>query len=150
MSYRNALIIIFTFIISITACAKEDKTPDLAELWLSKSVGVWEKGQDYGYFKVLVYRTGLEPAGDKVQVIVTRADTKKNRQTVKLTKWLDTPGYKGYVNDIDLKILKPDKLILGLDIEMKGMDGVVLKEVYIVEMNGVVKKVTDAEYKDIY
>ena len=150
MSYRNALIITIALFLSGSVFAKDKTEPSLSELWLSKSVGVWEKGKEYGYFKVLVYRTGLEHASDKVKVIITQADTKKNKQKIIHEKWLDSPGYKGFVDDIDLKMLKTDKLILGIDVDMKGMDGVVMKEVYIIDSSGKVNQVADAKYKDIY
>lgn len=151
MSYRNALIVTIALLFSLPACAKDSNTiPALSDLWLSKSIGVWEKGKKYGYFKVLVYRTGLEHARDKVKVLITQADTKNNRQKIKHEQWLDSPGYKGYVEGVSLKILNPDKLILGIDIEMKGMDGVVMKEVYIIDSKGKVKQVVNVKYKDIY
>ena len=151
MSYRNALIVTIALLFSLPACAKDSNTtPALSDLWLSKSIGVWENGKKYGYFKVLVYRSGLEHAGDKIRVMITQADTNNNRQKIKHERWLDSPGYKGFVEGISLKIIKPDKLILGLDIEMKGMEGVVMKEVYIIDSKGKVKKLVDAKYKDMY
>ena len=149
MSYRNALVFTIALFISNPVMAK-DTAPVLSDLWLSKSIGVWEKGKEYGYFKVLVYRMGLEHAGDKIRIIITQADTKNNHQIVKYEKWLESPGYKGFVDDISLKMLKSDKLILGVDVEMKEMDGVILKEVYIVDLKGKVKKLVDAKYKNIY
>lgn len=151
MSHRSAIVLWLLLSASVfTSCvAAKDDEPKLADVFLAKSIGVWESGKDYGYFKVIVYRMGLEHAQDKVRVITTKAGA-ENQQMVVNDIWLDAPGIKGYVNDISLKMINSSRLALALDIEMKAMEGVILREVYLIEKDQSPRLIVPANYIDIY
>ena len=150
MSHRGAIVLLMLFAASVfTSCVTaNDDEPKVADIYLAKSIGIWEAGKDYGYFKVIVYRMGLEHAQDKVRVIMTKAEAEK--QQVIDDIWLDTPGIKGFVNDISLKMINSSRMALALDIEMKAMDGVVLREVYLIEKDQKPKLIAPVKHIDIY
>ncbi len=122
---------------------------NISNIFLAKSVGVWSKDKDYGYFKVIVYRDGLEHPIDKVRVLITKANTKLNNQTVIKDIQLKSPGVKGYIHDLSLVIVN-NQLSLGLDIEMNGMDNIVLRESFLINKDGAVKIIMPVKYIDIY
>lgn len=124
--------------------------PDIAQLWLAKSGGIWREGERYGFYKVLVYREGTEPAQDRVLVNVTQVQSPAQNQQVIRSVWLDTPGIKGYIADIGFKMIDNTRMALTLDIAMKGMDGLTLREVYVVRADGTYRQIQAANQLDIY
>jgi hypothetical protein len=134
----------------VQACSAGPEELDYSNLWMSKTSGTWEIGKDYGYYRVLVTRkTGKDHAQDDVYVQIAKrtVDSNKIERTIKL----DTPGYKGYVRDIELvNISGANSVAVHIDIEMKAMDGIVLRDVYLVSPDGKVKTVVQSKYMDIY
>lgn len=133
------------------ACIGNPKAlPDVAQLWMAKSGGIWREGERYGYYKVLVYREGTEPAQDRVLIHVTQVQSPAQNQQVIRSVWLDTPGVKGYIADIGFKVIDGTRMALTLDISMKGMDGLTLREVYVLHPDGTYRLVQPANQLDIY
>jgi len=122
---------------------------NISNLFLAKTVGIWSKDKAYGYFKVIVYREGLEHSIDKVRVLITKVNSKSNNQIVIKDIQLKSPGLKGYIHDLSLIVVN-NQLSLGLDIEMKGMDNIVLRESYLIDKDGTVKIIMPVKYIDIY
>ena len=118
-------------------------------LWLAKSFGSWTEDEKSGYYRVMVYRAiGESSHGfDSVFVdILERGETRGIKNSVEL----DTPGYKGYVRDVSFKKINATTMAVLLDIEMKAMDGLVLREVFLVSPDGSSRKLVEAKYQDIY
>lgn len=121
----------------------------LSSVVLADSVGVWEQEEEYGYFKVIVYREGLEHSQDKVRVLITKAQPNSNNQEIINDFVLNSPGVKGHINHIALEIVN-NQLVLGLDISMKAMDGITLREVMLIKANGTVTELSTANHSDLY
>ena len=140
------LFILFLISYSTISCSS-----DLNEsnIFLAKSVGIWSKDKSYGYFKVIVYRVGLEHARDKVRVLITKVNTKLNKQIIIKDIQLKSPSIKGYIHDLSLMVVN-NQLSLGIDIEMKGMENIILRESYLINKDGVVKVIMPVKYVDIY
>jgi hypothetical protein len=118
-------------------------------VWQAKTSGYWKANEKDGYYRVLVNREfGKEHSFDDVTVQILEL-TKINKLKILKTVSLKTPGYKGYVRDISLKRLDDTRAAVSVDIEMKAMGGIVLREVHIVTINGKVNKVVDAVSKDL-
>ncbi|MFY9268867.1 MAG: hypothetical protein WAO55_03860 [Candidatus Manganitrophaceae bacterium] len=126
------------------------ESPNWVQLWMAKSGGVWKIQKRYGYYKVLVFREGLEHSQDRVLIQITEADPPKNTQRIIHSYWLKSPGIKGYIADIQLSMIDSQRMALSLDIEMKAMDGIILKEIYLLFPDGRQKLVNEAKYTDIY
>ena len=123
-------------------------------LWMAQSAGVWKKGNDYGNYKILVFRQILEHSRDRVEVQITRIvpakkETDNPTEEVIRSFWLDTPGIKGYVDAIHLQMIDDQRMALTLDIEMNAMNGVVLRELYLLQSDGKYKLLKSADYIDL-
>lgn len=121
-----------------------------SELWLAKSAGTWERNNAYGYFKVLVFRQLGEHAHDRVQIQITRVDPEKYTEKVVNSYWLESPGVKGNVADLHFRKIDDHRMALMMDIYMKGMEGIVLREAFLLLPDGKHKRLTEAEHVDIY
>lgn len=148
-------------LLASTACAalpslSPPTSPPWSMLWLAKSAGTWEKEGDYGYYKILVFRQIAEHSRDYVLVQITRivATKKENdnstQQEVIRSFWLETPSIKGYIDDVHLKKIDEQRMALMLDINMNGMDGVVLRELYVLHPDGTFKLLQPANGIDLY
>ena len=149
MPYRKKIKYIFILILITYSTLSCSQNYDISNIVLAKSVGVWSEEGNYGYFKVIVYRMGLEHSIDKVKVLITRVNAKLNSQTIIKEIELESPGIKGYVKNLSLAIVN-NQLSLGMDIEMKAMDNIVLRESFLIKKNGSVKVIMPARYVDIY
>jgi len=120
-------------------------------LWLAKTSGTWKADNGtYGYYRGMVYRRlGETGASDKVVIDILEQKTSGER-LLKKEVVLPSPGYAGYVEDIFFKKITEKIMAIQLDIEMNGMGGVVLREVYLISPAGIVKRITRAQYQDIY
>jgi len=113
------------------------------DIWMLKSRGTWTDGDDYGHYRVVVYRkTGRDHSQDRVQVQITQAK-ERLRVAVRCID-LDTPGLKGYVRDIRIQPVNDQAAAIELSIEMKAMEGVILQDVFLVAAAGRVEKILDA------
>ena len=123
---------------------------DIANLWLSKSSGTWELENKYGFYQVMVLRTqGREHSQDEVYIQIIRKSETGN--IVVRTVKLNSPGYKGFVKNIELiNIDEINMLALHLDIEMKAMNGITMREIYLISPDGKVKSLIEAGYIDLY
>lgn len=146
MSYRiKVAFVAFIALLILTSIVAADES----ELYMAKSIGIWEDEGTYGYFKVLVYRRGLEHSRDDIVMLITEADTKNNKQKIIKKVYIQPSLIKGYVNDISLAVVN-NGLLIGLDIEIKAMDGIILREVLLVSLDGNIKVIAAADYVDIY
>jgi len=118
---------------------------DVSNILMAKSTGIWSKGKDYGYLKVIAYRDGLEHPADKVRVLIIRVNAESNNQIIVKDIQIKSPGIKGYVQNLSLIIVN-NQLSLGIDIEMKAMDGIVLRESFLISVDGEVKVVAPVKY----
>lgn len=152
MPYRISLLICVLFLLHLTKVnSSENNLVDIVDIWFSKSIGIWEKEERYGYYKALVLRKkSREHSKDVVQIFITEMDIKKNTESIIQKIMLDSPGIKGYISDIQLKIIQLNRLVVSLDIIMNGMNDLILKEVYIIDLTGKTKKLVSADYRDIY
>ena len=107
-----------------------------SNLWMLKS---------YGPYKAKVYKLpGRGASGDYVQVDIYDVSDDGHRKLIK-TVDLPTPGYKGYVKDIKFYSVENDRVAILFEIDMKGMEGVVLNDLFIMEASGQYKMLVDAE-----
>lgn len=119
-------------------------------LWMAKTAGTWKSGSDYGFYRVAVYRLTGEHASDTVEIQIVKAGSDGSAKEVIKTVTLESPGYQGYVQGISFTKINDQLMSISLDIEMKAMDGIVLREVYLVNPDGNVRNLVKAKYQDIY
>ena len=148
--YLIVLFAVFQICFMQIVSSSDEEAFDYSDLWMSKTSGTWTSGNDYGYYRVLVLRrSSKEHSQDDVYVqIVKRGEnTNKVERTIKL----DSPGYKGHVKDIELiNIDELNMMAVHLDIEMKSMNGITMREIYLISPSGKVKPLVRAKYMDIY
>lgn len=121
-------------------------------LWLAKTAGIWEENGKHGRYRVMAYRNpGAAHAWDSVFVDIleqqqgkTRAPAREVRKRIEL----DVPGYKGYVRDVSFKKINATTMAVLFDLEMKGMEGLVLREIFLVSPNGDARKLVEAKWRD--
>ena len=166
MSYRNQIkkvvISVFTLIFSVFAFSDNinntiyvvdtNKTEipkyRTENISISKSLGIWENKKDYGFFSVLVYKfNGIETT--RVLIKKSLDPTTDKNHIFKISKDINIPSpyYKGTVKDIHLQIIN-NKLLITLDIIMRGMDGAIMQEVLLVDIHGKVFMIQKAKYVD--
>jgi len=146
MSYRNAIAIILTLFTGICAAA----TPNVTDLWLAKTSGIWELKGRYGYYQVMVYREGIEHAVDKVVVNLIAADDKAQRKEVVKSVTLETPGVQGNVQDVQFKMVDKSHMVISLDVAMKGMEGVVERAMFLFYSDGRYKEIISLKHIDVF
>jgi hypothetical protein len=115
-------------------------------VWLVKTGGIWRQGDRYGHLRVVVQRKGIEHAIDWVQVQILESDDKAGEQRTRACLDLETPGLKGYVNDVTFTKIDDTHVAVGLDLEMKAMNGLALREIYVVDTRApAAKRVIEAK-----
>ena len=121
-----------------------------SDIWLVKTKGFTTQHGGVGFYRVIVYRIPTkEDSYDQVVIeIISQNDSLEKKVTNKIKTSI--PGYKGYIADISFKELEDNKTAIIFDIEMKGMDGIVLKEIALISPDGKFKVVKEAKYVDIY
>ncbi len=132
----------------LPAIGQAEDTPPDSELFLAKSIGIWQQGKRFGYFQAFVWREGLEHARDRVEVHILEADAKTGERRLLRRVALPTPGIRGYVQDMDLRMIG-NRLFLALDFEMKAMDGAVLREAWLIGPDGHKARIQEARYRDL-
>lgn len=119
-------------------------------LWMAKTAGSWSYGNKVGFYRVKVYRVpGEAHSGDDVVVDILERDGSGKRFIKKIVP-LDVPGYRGHIRDISFKKIDGERMAIIFDIEMKAMEGLVLREILLISPNGEVKTLVEAKYRDIY
>ena len=119
-------------------------------LWMAKTAGSWSDGNKVGFYRVKVYRVpGEAHSGDDVVVDILERDG-SGKQFIKKIVPLDVPGYRGYIRDISFKKIDGERMAIIFGIEMKAMEGLVLREILLISPNGEVKTLVEAKYRDIY
>lgn len=121
-------------------------------LWLAKTSGTWKENGKYGRYRVMVYRNpGEAHAWDSVFVDILehrdsagRGHVEKVRNSIEL----DVPGYRGYVRDVSFHRINAVTMAILFDIEMKGMEGLVLREIFLISPSGSTRKLVQAEWHD--
>ena len=130
-------------------CSATASDPDV---WMVRTGGLWTVDGSYGHFRVAVRKVGVEHSRDllEVQVISVEGDSleDEHRKLLRCTL-LKPPLLKGYVESIGIRSVSERAAVVELDIEMKAMEGVVLREVLLVFPDGRVEKVVEAKYVDI-
>lgn len=166
MSYRNTLKIIISicivFMLPVVVVSKtinstiyivdtnKTKIPNyrLEDISIAKSLGVWEDKKDYGFFTVLVYRyNGIETTRVIIKKSFFTSDAKTEDFKIIKDIYIPTPYQKGTIQDIHLHMIN-SKLLITLDILMSSMDGAVMREVLLVDIQGKVSMIQEAKYVD--
>ena len=119
------------------------------EVWMAKTAGTWKQGARYGYYRAIVVRKGIEHATDWVQVQLLEADDNANVRRVRGCINLESPGLKGYVSDLSFKKVSDNQMALSIDVEMKAMNDLVLREVFLIDSSGSARRIVEARYVEI-
>jgi hypothetical protein len=127
------------------ACVRVDD----GDVWLVKTEGTWKQGSRYGYYRAVVVRKGIEHAIDSVQVQFLEVDDKAKAIRLRGCVSLESPGLKGYVTDLSFTKIDDVRIALSIDVEMKAMNGLVLREVFLVDLKGEVRRLVDAKHVEI-
>ena len=143
-----SLLVIISIALMLPLNAAEPDVPP--SLWMARTAGTWKVGSDYGFYRVAVYRLTGDHASDTVEVHIIKSGPDGDAKEVVKTVPLEVPGYQGYVKDITFTKINERMMAVSLDIEMKAMEGIVLREVYLVTPDGKVRNLVIAKYQDIY
>ncbi len=117
------------------------------DVWMVRSGGYWKQEGRYGDFRVILTRTGVEHAQDRVQVQIS-GDDGKNRTILRCLD-LPSPGLKGYVQDIRIRSVDDRVAAIELPVEIKAMEGIVLLDAFLVSVDGKVEQISEAKYADV-
>lgn len=120
-----------------------------ADIWLTKTAGIWEKGKHYGFYQAQVYRAGIEHPVDTIEIKEIQIDEKLQKKSIVNSYKLSTPGIKAYVHDVNMKMIDEKRMLLYLDLEMKAMEGAILREVYLLGPDGKHELIEEAQYRDL-
>ena len=127
----------------------EDNGEGSDDLWLAKTRGIWSEKGKYGYYRVMLYRMlGRSHSADSVVVDILEQSGTESKKVRSIK--LDLLEYKGYVVDISLKQVNDTTMAVLLDIEMKAMYGLVLREIFLVSPDGNSRRLVEAKYQDIF
>ena len=113
-----------------------------------KSIGIWEDKKDYGFFSVLIYKSnGIETT--RVLIKKSLELSRNENQIFEIVKDINipSPNYQGTVKNIHLQIIN-NKLLITFDILMRAMDGAIMQEVLLVDIQGKVSMIQKAKYVD--
>lgn len=146
--YFFAFITIIGIALAVPANAASPAVPP--SLWMAKTAGTWKSGSDYGFYRVAVYRLTGEHASDTVEIQIIKAGSDGSAKEVIKTVPLESPGYQGYVQEISFTKINDQLMSISLDIEMKAMEGIILREIYLVTPDRKVRNLVKAKYQDIY
>jgi hypothetical protein len=143
--------IVFLVVIgsATSACAAQQPAAcDMAHLWKAETSGVWEQNKSRGYFRAVLSRIPGEPAEDSlcVQIIESRSN---GEMLLKRSIGIGAIGYRGAVSRLNIASIPGNRAVVSIDIEMRGMEGIELREVYVVGLDGSVIKVAEARYSDL-
>ncbi|MGH7926440.1 MAG: hypothetical protein ACREQV_01415 [Candidatus Binatia bacterium] len=147
-----ASIFLSSILLGVTAGAAEAsecRYSDRNDLWMAKTSGIWEAGERYGYFRVLVFRKIGDAAMDTVCVETLSVDESSQNLTVLRTDRLESPGYAGNVSDIHFFGSVKGGMAVGLDIQMRGMNNIVLRDVFVVYSNASPRRIVAAKFVDV-
>jgi hypothetical protein len=123
--------------------------PTAATVWLVKTGGFWRSAGRFGHYRVIVRREGVEHAIDRAELQILETNDKTGKREVATCTDLKTPGLKGYVEDIVFRKVSDAVTAISLDISMKAMDEVVLREVILASRLGKIQRVVDATSTDL-
>lgn len=143
-----SLLVIISIALMLPLNAAEPDVPP--SLWMARTAGTWKVGSDDGFYRVAVYRLTGDHASDTVEVHIIKSGPDGDAKEVVKTVPLEVPGYQGYVKDITFTKINERMMAVSLDIEMKAMEGIVLREVYLVTPDGKARNLVKAKYQDIY
>jgi len=141
------VVLLILFLFAATCEAVENNYVD-ENVWMVKTQGTWSNKDDYGYFKIIVLREIGEHGADKVLFQMLKVKENSTLEVVKIIE-IPSPGYKGYVKDVSFVSIHNGKYLIALDIEMKAMNGIVLRDVFQIFSDGTFKKIVNAKYVDI-
>ena len=123
--------------------------PTSGTVWLVKTGGFWRSAGRFGHYRVIVRREGVEHAIDRAELQILETNDKTGKREVATCTDLKTPGLKGYVQDVNFRKVNDAVTAISLDISMKDMDEVVLREVILASRSGKVQRVVDAKSIDL-
>jgi len=141
----------FIALVSFAACATTPSDCDFTkrnDLWLARTSGTWKAEVSYGFFRVLIFRKVGDAAMDTVCVDVLQVDEKSRSLSILRRDRLTGPGYSGNVVDVHFFSEGAGKTAVGIDILMKGMDGIALREVYVLATNSAPRRLVQAKFAD--
>jgi len=123
--------------------------PSADSVWLVRTGGFWRAGGKFGHYRVVVHREGVEHARDRVELQVLVTDAKKGRRAVAKCTELESPGLKGHVEDVRVQEIDDKVSAVYLDISMKAMSDVVLREVFLASYRGNTDRIQEATSVDL-
>jgi len=118
------------------------------DVWLVRTLGSWTDAERWGYYRVIVSRQVGEHSTDTVKVQIIEAEEGQPLETLR-SILLASPGYQGYVEDVAITQIGDKSAAISLDIEMKAMSGIVLRDVYVVGIDGSVRQIAEAKARDL-
>jgi hypothetical protein len=116
---------------------------------LVKTGGFWRSAGRFGHYRVIVRREGVEHAIDRAELQILVTNDKTGKREISTCTDLKTPGLKGYVEDITFRKVSDAVTAISLDISMKAMGDVVLREVILASRLGKVQRIVDASSTDL-
>jgi hypothetical protein len=118
-------------------------------VWLVKTGGFWRAGGRFGHYRVIVRREGVEHASDRAELQIVLTNDKAAKQEISTCTDMKTPGLKGYVEDVTFKKVDDKVTAISLDLSMKSMNDVVVREIVLASYRGKVKRVVEASSLDL-
>src|SRR5581483_5236544 len=118
------------------------------DVWLVRTGGFWTQGKRFGHFRVVVIRKGIEHATEWAQLQVIESDDQVQKRKAITCVDLSTPGVKGYARDVTFSKATDKLTAISVKVQMKGMDDVVLDDVFLVSSEGKVSKLVEAKAVD--
>lgn len=123
--------------------------PGDPSVWLVKAGGFWRAAGKFGHYRVVIRREGVEHPIDRAELQILVTNDKAAKREIATCTDLKTPGLKGYVEDITFKKVDDKVTAITLDISMKAMNDVVLREMILASYRGKVQHVVDAPSMDL-
>ena len=118
-------------------------------MWLVKTGSFWRAGGRFGHYRVVVRREGVEHAIDRAELQILTTNDKTGKREITRCTDLKTPGLDGYVEDVSFKKVTDRATAVGIDISMKAMNDVILRETMLVSYQGKVQHIVDAPSIDL-
>ena len=120
-------------------------------LWAGERTGKWKADGRDGFYRAMVYkRPGETGSSDKVVIDILERDDEGLSITKRGSIDLDVPSYRGYIWDISFNTIDDQIMAVLIDVWMNGMNGMVLREVFLISPNGAAKLAVEASYQDVF
>ena len=120
-------------------------------LWVGERAGKWKTDGKHGFYRAMVYsKPGETGSSDKVVIDILERDDEGLSITKRGSIDLGVPSYRGYIWDISFNTIDDQIMAVLIDVWMNGMNGMVLREVFLISPNGAAKLAVEASYQDVF